>query len=289
MMMFIRKFVGWVMSGFLAVWAVVKVFIDWIGRSTLPEDWSELVTEKLPSWAAWLFSTPSWVPALLAATLTGFLIYISWPRKPTTSSSNENTKGAPDSEQVYPGNVESESPKEASVDESFEMEPRFGFPRHDCPESNVTILLINVYFGRRFHDRLSKSKVPNCRIRLINKTVFSKEQPIELRWQSANSPNGVDTITLEEGVVFPVHIAIKVNKALIKARKYAGIADGKVRLLSAAVLRDGHTDIHIIEGRYSFGLQIESETQKWESTNTYTLHAPASFGNDNTFAIEVND
>ncbi len=37
--------------------------------------------EKLPAWSAWLFSTPWWVPALLALAMTCWMIWLSWPRQ----------------------------------------------------------------------------------------------------------------------------------------------------------------------------------------------------------------
>lgn len=38
------------------------------------------MTEKLPAWESWLFSTPWWVPALLATVITGWMMWISWPQ-----------------------------------------------------------------------------------------------------------------------------------------------------------------------------------------------------------------
>ena len=39
------------------------------------------MAEKLPAWAAWLFSTPWWVPAILAVALTAWMMWITFPRK----------------------------------------------------------------------------------------------------------------------------------------------------------------------------------------------------------------
>lgn len=39
------------------------------------------MTEKLPLALHWLFSTPGWVPGFLATLLTGWLIFVSWPRE----------------------------------------------------------------------------------------------------------------------------------------------------------------------------------------------------------------
>lgn len=43
------------------------------------DDFDQLL-ERLPKWADWLFSTPWPVPAVLAALLTAFLVWLSWPR-----------------------------------------------------------------------------------------------------------------------------------------------------------------------------------------------------------------
>src|SRR3546814_5909122 len=65
----------------LWAWAALPRLLDWVGRSTLPEDWEQLMADKLPAWAAWFFSTSPWVPAILAALLTGWMMWISRPRK----------------------------------------------------------------------------------------------------------------------------------------------------------------------------------------------------------------
>ena len=78
---FIKKIAGWLIAAVLWLWSMLPKIIDWIGKTTLPDDWKQLMSEKLPSWAAWLFSTPWWVPALLALTLTIWMIWISWPRQ----------------------------------------------------------------------------------------------------------------------------------------------------------------------------------------------------------------
>lgn len=79
-MALIKKVFGWLLASILAIWAVLPKLIDWVGRSTLPEDWEGLMSEKLPAALQWLFSTPWWVPGLLATILTGWLIWASWPR-----------------------------------------------------------------------------------------------------------------------------------------------------------------------------------------------------------------
>src|SRR5947207_1636193 len=62
-----------------AVWAILIWVSNWIGRSTVVDDYNQLV-ERLPAIVAWLLSTPWWVPAMLASILTVFLVWLSWPR-----------------------------------------------------------------------------------------------------------------------------------------------------------------------------------------------------------------
>ncbi len=64
----------------LWVYAIADFLFDWIGRSTVDDDAAQLVNEKLPAWAEWLFTTPSWVPAGCALFLTGWLIWLTFPR-----------------------------------------------------------------------------------------------------------------------------------------------------------------------------------------------------------------
>jgi hypothetical protein len=78
---------GWLLALALWLWSVIPKAIDWVGRSTLPDDWRQLMTEKLPLALHWLFSTPGWVPGFLAALLTGWLIWVSWPRGDVGSNS----------------------------------------------------------------------------------------------------------------------------------------------------------------------------------------------------------
>ena len=68
---------GWALNVLLLLWVILPKAIDWVGRSTLPDDWEQLMTEKLPKWADWLFSTPWYVPALLATGLTIWLMWVS--------------------------------------------------------------------------------------------------------------------------------------------------------------------------------------------------------------------
>ena len=63
-------------------WAILKFVLDWVGRSTVIDDYNQLV-DRLPLIVAWLVRTTPWrVPSLLALVLTVFLIWLSWPRRP---------------------------------------------------------------------------------------------------------------------------------------------------------------------------------------------------------------
>src|SRR5262245_56707762 len=61
------------------VYTILDFLLDWIGRSTAGDDARQLLNEKLPAWAEWLFSTPSWVPAFCAIALTFWLMWLSRP------------------------------------------------------------------------------------------------------------------------------------------------------------------------------------------------------------------
>jgi hypothetical protein len=62
----------------LWTWATTKTTVTLIGATTVVDDFNQFV-ERLPAILNWLFSTPWWVPAGLATTLTIFLIWLSWP------------------------------------------------------------------------------------------------------------------------------------------------------------------------------------------------------------------
>lgn len=50
-----------------------------------------LAVERLPLWANWLFTTPWWVPAALAALLTVFLMWLSWPKQAVSPATAQET------------------------------------------------------------------------------------------------------------------------------------------------------------------------------------------------------
>lgn len=61
-------------------WAALNFTLNLVGKSTVVDDFNLLVG-RLPDIVRWLYSTPWWVPAILAAILTAFLIWLSWPRQ----------------------------------------------------------------------------------------------------------------------------------------------------------------------------------------------------------------
>jgi hypothetical protein len=87
---------------FAWVYFLLDLAFDWIGRSTADDDARQLVNEKLPAFAVWLFSTPSWVPALCALTLTGWLIWLGrdMAAGAKVHSRSSAEPGAPKNEQV---------------------------------------------------------------------------------------------------------------------------------------------------------------------------------------------
>ncbi len=70
-------------------WTIAKAAVTLIGASTVGDDFNQL-GERLPTWVNWLLSTPWWVPSALAATLTGFLIWLSWPQERDTRKGQES-------------------------------------------------------------------------------------------------------------------------------------------------------------------------------------------------------
>jgi hypothetical protein len=83
-------------------YTTLDVFFDWVGRSTADDDMKQLLNDKLPAWAHWLFSTPSWVPALCAFILTGWLIWLGRDTAAGAKVHSHSTAepDAPRSEQV---------------------------------------------------------------------------------------------------------------------------------------------------------------------------------------------
>lgn len=91
-------------------WAAIKSTVTLVGASTVGDDLDQLMYERLPRWADWLFSTPWWVPAILAFALTTFLIWLSWPRHtlampPSMAPVQTNEPGLPPASEAPANNV----------------------------------------------------------------------------------------------------------------------------------------------------------------------------------------
>jgi hypothetical protein len=67
-----------ILSVLFWTWLAVKGVVTLIGATTVVDDYNQMI-ERLPKFAAWLFSTSWWVPAGLASALSLFLIWLSWP------------------------------------------------------------------------------------------------------------------------------------------------------------------------------------------------------------------
>lgn len=72
------RIASWLVSIILFVWAAIKLFMDWIGRSTVAEDFAQL-RDKLPAMVDWLLQTPWYVPASLAGIVSVFVIWLNRP------------------------------------------------------------------------------------------------------------------------------------------------------------------------------------------------------------------
>ena len=67
-------------SIFFGTWAATIHAVDWIGRLLVGDSYDQLIG-KLPAWQHWLFTTPPWVPSLLAIFMAGFLVWLCWPTR----------------------------------------------------------------------------------------------------------------------------------------------------------------------------------------------------------------
>lgn len=67
----------WITDGLLWLWTLAKISMDWTGRTTLLSD-AEGAPRELARMLDWLFTTPWWVPAILATVLTASLIAKQW-------------------------------------------------------------------------------------------------------------------------------------------------------------------------------------------------------------------
>ena len=83
MRVFIARSIALLFAILFWVWFAFKFVIDWVGRTTVVDDYNQLV-ERLPMVAAFLVATPWWIPAGSAATLTAFLLWAGWPTERVT-------------------------------------------------------------------------------------------------------------------------------------------------------------------------------------------------------------
>lgn len=81
---FIARTAGFVFAIILWVCFVLKLIADWIGRTTVVDDFNQLV-ERMPIIVGWIVATPWWVPGGLAGVLTAFLMWAGWPAAQTNS------------------------------------------------------------------------------------------------------------------------------------------------------------------------------------------------------------
>lgn len=80
----IKRFFGWSLVALFWALGSVKMILDWVGRSTIQDDFDQLVYERLPRWADWLFSTPWWAPCILGTALAAVMIWLNWPPRNDT-------------------------------------------------------------------------------------------------------------------------------------------------------------------------------------------------------------
>lgn len=78
MRMFLARTAAFLFAILFWVATIAKAAVDWLGRTTAPDDYNQLV-ERFPAMVAWLLATPWWVPGGLASALTGFLLWAGWP------------------------------------------------------------------------------------------------------------------------------------------------------------------------------------------------------------------
>lgn len=83
------------------------------------------MSEKLPAWEAWLFSTPWWVPAILATVLTLWLMWVSWPRSAHTPRIEELPRKISGSDSVVTRPFDRYYPARVHADTRRLVEDRF--------------------------------------------------------------------------------------------------------------------------------------------------------------------
>ncbi|HCL65921.1 MAG TPA: hypothetical protein DIC56_13995 [Rhizobium sp.] len=75
----LARVIGWLLSVIFFMWTGFTFLMDWVGRSTALEDFQQL-QERLPAILEWLYQTPWYVPAGLAALLSAVVIWLNRPQ-----------------------------------------------------------------------------------------------------------------------------------------------------------------------------------------------------------------
>jgi len=91
----IIKFVAaLVLPWVLSLWAILRIIMDWVGRSTFGDDWANLVA-TMPEWLAWVYGTPWWVPGILSTACVVALIYWLFRDPPPVLRANPEKQDGP--------------------------------------------------------------------------------------------------------------------------------------------------------------------------------------------------
>jgi hypothetical protein len=79
---------------FFWAWAAITFTLDWVGRSTVIDDFSAL-QERLPAILQWVYAnTPWWTPTALGASAIAFLVWLSWPSSSSGSGDERRPSNA---------------------------------------------------------------------------------------------------------------------------------------------------------------------------------------------------
>jgi hypothetical protein len=88
MKVFAARAILFFLNAVVWIWAGVKFLLDWVGRSTVLDDFDALL-DSLPRTVSWLYETPGWLPAVIATCLSVYLAWLTWPRKSTPEGYEE--------------------------------------------------------------------------------------------------------------------------------------------------------------------------------------------------------
>lgn len=89
MVSYLKKAIGLLVAVGLWIFAFFDRLLNWVGKSTSPEDGQLLVETKFPQFVEWLVSTPGWVPPLIA---TAFCVWFIWWVSPQQTKIKEAGK-----------------------------------------------------------------------------------------------------------------------------------------------------------------------------------------------------